>query len=114
MMTMGRAIRPRRVTLRPILAQASSESADLLMCAPCTSEGLGSLEISWPCSCTSVSSSGCINPEEVRDGRSRPDPCGPACEQPQRKHRVLHAVRPDAGGAPAYGAHDGVRGGVAE
>ena len=41
------------------------------MCAPGTSEGLGSLEISWPCSCTSVSSSRCSNPEEVSDGRSR-------------------------------------------
>src|SRR6266699_293041 len=114
MMTMGRAIRPRRVTLRPILAQASSESSDLLMCAPCTSEGLGSLEISWPCSCTSVSSSGSINPEEVRDGRSRAYPCGPACEQPQRQHRILHDVRTDAGGAPSYGSRDRIRCGVDE
>jgi hypothetical protein len=35
------------VLFADILAQASSESSDFLMCAPCTSEGLGSLEISW-------------------------------------------------------------------
>src|SRR5215831_6947176 len=102
------------VTPRPILAQASSESSDLLLYAPCISEGLGNLDISWPCSCTSVSSSGCSNLEEVRDGRSRLDPCGTAGEQSQRKHRVLHDVRTDAGGAPSDGAHDGVRGGVAQ
>jgi hypothetical protein len=33
-----------------ILAQALSESSDFLICAQCTSEGLGSLDISWPCS----------------------------------------------------------------
>jgi hypothetical protein len=49
-------------TLRPILAHALSESSDFPMCAPCTSEGLGSLEIFWPSSCTSVSSSGSIDP----------------------------------------------------
>src|SRR5262245_46767236 len=93
---------------RPILAQASSESSDLLLYAPCISEGLGNLDISWPCSCTSVSSSGCSNLEEVSDGRSRLYPCGTAGEQSQRKHRVLHDVRTDAGGTPSYGAHDGV------
>src|SRR5215472_16257937 len=62
------------------------------MCSPCTSEGLGSLDISWPCSCIIASISGSRDPEEVRDGRSRPDPCGTACEQPQRQHRVLHDV----------------------
>ena len=89
-MIMGSAIRPHRVTLRPILAQALSASSDVLICALCTSEGRGSLDSSWPCPCTMVSISGSRDPEEVRDGRSRSDPCGPACQQPQRKHRVLH------------------------
>jgi hypothetical protein len=81
-MIVGRTRWPWCVTFRPILAQASSESSDLLRCRPCRSEGLGSLEISWPCSCISVSSSGSIHPSEVRDGRSRSDTCGPACAQP--------------------------------
>src|SRR2546430_10767863 len=79
-----------RVTFRPILAQALSASSDVLICALCTSEGRGSLDSSWQCPCTMVSISGSREPEEVRDGRSRSDPCGPACKQPQRKHRVLH------------------------
>jgi len=48
------------------------------MCAPCTSEGLGSLDIPWQGSCTSASIGGSRAPEEVRDVRSRSDPCGTA------------------------------------